>query len=372
MKIKISRLNLLSALGHAMGVVSNRNTIPILSTVLLRAEHKLTVTATDLERSISEDVEAETLEPGSCTTPAAMLHDFVKRLPADAEVLLSSDGKSVTARSGRCHVKAAELPVEDFPSIDAGKFPCSFSMPAVGLRRLIDHTIFAMSDEETRYYLNGIFLQAAESDGTPVLRAVSTDGHRLARADEPRPDGVPAMDGIIIPRAAVSTLRKLLDGFRDGVGLEVSDRILRATIGPLAFTTKLVDGTFPEYDRVIPRDNDKVLRVGKADFVAAIGRVAVVSDEKACPVKLAVGSITDKLRVSCAASSAEANAEDEISATYRGAALEVGFQAKYLADVAEQIAGDMEFRFMDPSAPALVVDPGDSAVLYVIMPMRVV
>jgi len=263
------------------------------------------------------------------------------------------------------------LPVEDFPSMTAGTLPNKFVLPANRLRGLIDRTRFAISTEETRYYLNGIYLHATESDGTKVLRAVATDGHRLARVEEPLPEGAGAMPGVIIPRKTVNELRKLIEEASGDLEIALSDTRIRFTVGPVTLTSKLIDGTFPEYERVIPVANDKVLRVKKKDFADAVGRVAAISSERSRPVKL---TLARDLLVLSAASPEQGTATEELEGeqvNYQSAPLEIGFQARYLNDITEQIDGEVEFRFADGGAPTIVRDVADASALYVLMPMRV-
>ncbi len=230
----------------------------------------------------------------------------------------------------------------------AGTLPHAFRLPAQLLRGMIDRTRFAISTEETRYYLNGIYLHAvAGSDGVKVLRAVATDGHRLARVEEPLPEGAEGIPGVIIPRKTVLEARKLLDEVQDDVEIALSETRIQFTLGTVRLTSKLIDGTFPEYERVIPRDNDKILRVGKKDFAEAVARVSAISSERSRPVKLALDR--DLLTLS-AASPDQGTATEELDGdrvTYAAGPLEIGFQARYLNDITDQIGGEVEFLFSD-------------------------
>ena len=378
MKLKADRATLLKALAHVQSVVERRNTIPILANVMLRVDDgKLTLTATDMEIAIVEDVAASTTRNGACTAPASTLYEIVRKLPDNAEVELDHPGgdAQLALRAGRYATKLVVLPVEDFPSMTSGTLPHRFSVPAVTLRGLIDRTRFAISTEETRYYLNGIYLHATESGGVRVLRAVATDGHRLARVEEPLPEGAAAMPGVIVPRKTVGELRKLLDETSDAVDIELSDTRIKFRIGTVTLTSKLIDGTFPEYERVIPRDNDKILRVPAKKFAEAVGRVAAISSERSRPVKLSLGP--DQLAL-LATSPELGTATEELDSedvSYSASPLEIGFQARYLNDITDQIGGkdekQIEFRFSDGAAPTVVCDVADPSALYVLMPMRV-
>lgn len=374
MKLKADRATLLRALAHVQSVVERRNTIPILANVMLAVrDGKLTLTATDMEIAVVEDAPAECSRAGACTAPAATLYEIVRKLPDGVEVELEHAGgeAQLALRAGRFATSLVVLPVDDFPSMNAGSLPHHFSLLAAGLRGLVDRTRFAISTEETRYYLNGIYLHVAESEGLRVLRAVATDGHRLARVEEPLPEGAGAMPGVIIPRKTVTELRKLLDEYTGSVEVGLSDTRIQFHFGPVMLTSKLIDGTFPEYERVIPRDNDKVLRVGKKDFSDAVGRVAAISSERSRPVKL---SLARNLLVLSAASPDQGTATEELDeerVRYDAGPIEIGFQARYLNDITDQIAEQVEFRFSDHSAPTVVRDAADASALYVLMPMRV-
>jgi DNA polymerase-3 subunit beta len=374
MKFKADRATLIKALAHVQSVVEKRNTIPILANVMITArDGKLTLTATDMEIAIIEDVPADVSRNGACTAPAATLYEIVRKLPDGAEVELDHPGgdAQLELRAGRYSTHLVVLPTDDFPSMTAGVLPHRFTLPAQQLRGLIDRTRFAISTEETRYYLNGIYLHVTESDGTRVLRAVATDGHRLARVEEPLPDGAAGIPGVIIPRKTINELRKLLDEVSGGVEIALSDTRVQFQVDSIMLTSKLIDGTFPEYERVIPRNNDKILRVGRKDFSDAVGRVAAISSERSRPVKL---SLQRDLLVLSASSPEQGTASEELDSDrvkYESSPLEIGFQARYLNDITDQIQGEVEFCFSDGSAPTVVRDAGDASALYVLMPMRV-
>jgi DNA polymerase-3 subunit beta len=374
MKLKADRATLLKALAHVQSVVERRNTIPILANVMLTVrDGGLTLTATDMEIAIVEDVAASTSRNGACTAPAATLYEIVRKLPENAEVELDHPGgdAQLALRAGRYATSLVVLPTDDFPSMTAGALPYKFHLSAAVLRGLIDRTRFAISTEETRYYLNGIYVHVAETDQGKMLRAVATDGHRLARVEEPLPEGASAMPGVIVPRKTVNELRKLIDEVTGDVEISLSDTRIQFHVGPIRLTSKLIDGTFPEYERVIPRDNDKVLRVGKKDFADAVGRVSAISSERSRPVKL---SLARDLLVLSASSPEQGTATEELDGEYvkyEASPLEIGFQARYLNDITDQIAGEVEFRFSDGSAPTVVRDAADATALYVLMPMRV-
>ena len=375
MKFKADRATLLRALAHVQSVVEKRNTIPILANVMLRVQQGgLSLTATDMEIAIVEDVAASASREGVCTAPAATLYEIVRRLPDSAEIELDHPGgdAQLALRAGRYATSLLVLPAEDFPSMTAGALPHKFSLPALTLRGLIDRTRFAISTEETRYYLNGIYLHEAQGEDGRVLRAVATDGHRLARVQvDPQPEGASGMPGVIVPRKTVAELRKLIDETSAPIDVALSDTRIQFRIGPVTLTSKLIDGTFPEYERVIPRDNEKVLRVGKKDFSDAVGRVSAISTERSRPVKMA---LSRDLLVLSASSPEQGTATEELDGDrvqYEFGPLEIGFQARYLNDITDQVGERVEFRFSDGAAPTIVQDAGDPTALFVLMPMRV-
>ena len=370
MKLKADRATLLRALAHIQSVAEKRNTIPILANVLIEVrEGRMRLTATDMEIAVEEEVEASTARDGRTTAPAGTLYEIVRRLPDGAVVELDHPGgdAALALRAGRYATSLNVLAVEDFPNMTAGKLPHQFTLGADMLRDLIDRTRFAISTEETRYYLNGIYLHVVGDK----LRAVATDGHRLARVEAPIPEGAAKMSGVIIPRKTIAEIRKLIDEGSAPVSIGLSETRIRFEIGPIRLTSKLIDGTFPEYERVIPQDNDKVLQVGRKDFSDAVARVAAISQERSRPVKL---SLSQNLLVLSAASPDQGTAVEELDegrASYDAAPLEIGFQARYLNDITDQIRERVEFRFSDGSAPTVVQDSADPSALYVLMPMRV-
>jgi DNA polymerase III subunit beta len=372
MKLTIERAALLRALGHVQSVVERRNTIPILSNVMLRAEKgKLALSATDMDLEIVERVECSLAREGTTTAPAHTLYDIVRKLSDGAQVELDAAGDkgAMTLRSGRSTFTLQCLPPEDYPLMAGGDLPHSFSLSAAELKGLIDRTRFAISTEETRYYLNGIFLHATKSNELPVLRAVATDGHRLARVEMMLPEGAGEMPGIIVPRKTVQELRKLIDETEGEIGLSLSDTKIRFSFGAAVLTSKLIDGTFPDYDRVIPTNNDKVLEVDCKSFAEAVDRVATISTEKSRAVKLSL----ERNNLTLSATSPEnGTAIEEIEVRYGASPIEIGFNSRYLLDIAEQIEGDgAQFSMADAASPTIVRDSADASALYVLMPMRV-
>ncbi len=372
MKVTLERAALLKSLGHVHRVVERRNTIPILSNVLLRAESgALLLKATDLDLEITETVAADIGQKGATTLPAHTLYDIVRKLPEGAQVSLETAGDSsqLLLRSGRSRFNLQSLPESDFPDLNAGDLTHKFKLAAADLKRLIDKTQFAISTEETRYYLNGIFMHTTEVEGHTMLRAVATDGHRLARVELPAPAGAAGMPGVIIPRKAVSEVQKLVDGMTEDVTVEMSTTKARFTFDGVVLTSKLIDGTFPDYARVIPTGNDKRLTVERAQFADAVDRVSTISSERGRAVKLA---LTDGKLTLSVTNPDSGSATEEIEVDYDAAALDIGFNARYLLDITGQLDSDTAlFKLADPGSPTVIQDRDGAAALYVLMPMRV-
>src|SRR6266481_2582990 len=344
MKLTIERGALLKSLGHVQNVVERRNTIPILSNVLLEAgSNALGLTATDMDLTIIERVPVSVGANGAATVPAHTLYDIVRKLPEGSQVEIGGegDGAQATVRAGRSKFTLPTLPREDFPATSGGDLPHRFSVSAKELRSLIDRSKFAISTEETRYYLNGIYLHVAEAPGGAKggghLRAVATDGHRLARVEMAAPAGAVGMPGVIIPRKTVGELRKLIDETEQEIGVTLSETKIRFTFGDAVLTSKLIDGTFPDYDRVIPTGNDKVLEVNCKEFAEAVDRVSTISTEKSRAVKLSL----DRGTLTLSATSPEnGTATEEIEVRYGSTPIEIGFNSRYLLDITDQISGE--------------------------------
>lgn len=372
MKVTIERSALVKALGHVQSVVERRNTIPILSNVLLHADGgSLTLTATDLDIEISESAPADVARKGSTTVSALTLYEIVRRLPEGAQIRLElqqEEGR-LQVSAGRSQFALAVLPQEDFPTLTTTDAGVQFSVATADLVRLFDKSRFAMSQEETRYYLNGVYLHAYSDGAKKLLRAASTDGHRLARLDAPLPSGADKMPGVIVPRKAVAEIGRLLADAEETVNIAVSETKIRFSFGAGHLTSKLIDGSFPDYERVIPKNNANVLRVETKDFAQAVDRVATISADRTRSIKMAIEN--DRLRLTV--NNPEAgSALEELSADYGGEALEIGFNARYLLDIAGQVDGaTMTFRLADPASPSIVVDEDDPRALYVLMPLRV-
>ena len=367
MKATIERATLLKSLSHVQSVVERRNTIPILSNVLIEArdDNSIRLMATDLDLQVDESVPANVDQPGATTVPAHTLFEIVRKLPEGSQVELDVAEGKMHLSSGRSRFHLSTLPRDDFPVISEGELPTRFELPAATLRQIVDKTRFAISSEETRYYLMGIFLHVADDQ----LKAAATDGHRLARIVIPKPDGADGMPDVIVPRKCVAELRKLLEEVEGTVEVSLSPTKVRFGLGSAVLTSKLIDGTFPDYNRVIPTANDKLLKLDPKTFSAGVDRVSTIASEKTRAVKMSV----ERDKVTLSVTSPESGtATEELPADYGSDTLEIGFNARYLLDILGEIDGDtVEVHLADAAAPTLLRENDKSNALYVLMPMRV-
>ena len=374
MKFSIDRSALLTALQHVHSVVERRNTIPILSNVLIEAkEDGVYLTATDMDIAVIEKInleKSEVMQLGTITTSAQMLYDIVRKLPENIKVELLSE------KNDRLGIKASSssfalncLPAEDFPSISQEEFKYTFSLETNDLIRLIDKTSFAMSLEETRYYLNGIYLHAVKDTDGEKLRTVSTDGHRLSRVDMNIPEGANEIPGVIVPRKTIMEIRKLLEDHSDTINLSLSDNKIKLSFSNVILTSKLLDGTFPDYSRVIPEQNDKTVTISNQLLSEAVDRVSTVSTDKTRAIKV---NISKGNLIISATNPDKGSASESLDVIYDGEEVEIGFNSKYVLDVARQIKGnEIIIKLSDSVSPTLVYDKDDKGVLFVLMPMRV-
>jgi DNA polymerase III subunit beta len=367
MKATIERAVLLKSLGHVQSVVERRNTIPILSNVLMEAREdgSLRLMATDLDLQVDESVPANVTQPGAITVSAHTFFDIVRKLPEGSQVELSAAEGKMQVIAGRSRFNLSTLPRDDFPVIAEGELPTRFELPAATLRQIIEKTRFAISSEETRYYLMGIFFHVVDDQ----LRAAATDGHRLARVTVARPDGAEGMPDVIVPRKAVQELYRLLEELEGTVEISLSPTKIRFGLGSAILTSKLIDGTFPDYNRVIPTGNDKLLKLDPKSFSAGVDRVSTIASEKTRAVKISV----DRDKVTLSVTSPENGvATEELAADYGSDGIEIGFNARYLLDILGEIDGDtVEVHLADAAAPTLLRENDKSNALYVLMPMRV-
>ena len=372
MKFSMERGTLLKAVSQAQSVVERRNTIPILANVLIEADGEtVQFRATDLDIEVVDRAVAQVERAGATTVSAVTLHEIVRKLPDGALVSLTEDSATgrLTVEAGRSNFSLATLPKEDFPVMASSEYSANFSAPAPTLRRLFDKSKFAISTEETRYYLNGVYMHVADGEDGKALRCVATDGHRLARIDADLPGRAADMPGVIVPRKTVGELRKLLDDDDMEIAVSVSETKVRFATPDITLTSKVIDGTFPDYTRVIPQGNTRRLEVDASEFAKAVDRVATVSSERSRAVKMQLDE--DRLVLSVNAPDSGA-AEEELAVAYGDDKLEIGFNAKYLLEIASQVDRENAvFMFNSAGDPTLMREGSDTSAVYVVMPMRV-
>lgn len=371
--ISIKRGELLKSLSHLQSIVEKRNTLPILSNIKLEAREggEFAMTVTDMDVVATEIIPVDVAQAGALTVPAAMLYDIVRKLPADADINLTSEESSgqLAVQAGASHFTLPYLPASDFPQISQGDMPTNFKMQTDEFLRLLARARFAVSNEETRYYLNGVYLHIAGDGDERKLKSVATDGHRLALVETALPEGANNMTGAIIPRKTVGELCKILEEQGEEVEVSLSEAKILISCGNITFLSKLVDGNYPDYTRVIPENNDKLLELDTDYFTEAVDRVATMATTKTRGVKfsLTLGALTLSAR-----GTDGGFAEEKFDVSYSADEFETGFNSRYMLEMMSQLEGDTtQFLFSDPGAPAIVRDPSDVQSLYVIMPMRV-
>ncbi len=372
MKFVVEKAILLKTLGHMQSIVEKRNTIPVLSNIRIEAqEGEINLKATDMDVEITEIIDAKVSETGTTTAPAHMLYDIVRKLSEGSQVEITFPDKNgqLTISSGRSSFSLSCIGAEDFPLISGDKLPISFEMKTEDLKDVIDRTKFAISTEETRYYLNGIFIHAKNEGATKVLRVVATDGHRLACVESPLPKGAEDVKGVIIPRKTVTEIRKLLeDNNAENVSIALSDNKIIFSFEDITLTSKLIDGTYPDYERVIPTDSNKTIEVKASELASAVDRVSVVA-ERTRAIKIVPS--TGKMTVTTSCPDLGSGVE-EIEAKYDGESLDIGYNFRYLLDILSEIKGESaKISFSDGMSPTIIHDTADASAIYVLMPMRV-
>ena len=364
MKFSLSREALLKPLQLVVGVVERRQTLPILSNVLLSLDQsRLSMTGTDLEVEIVGVTDIGSGgEDGDVTVSARKLVDICRSLPEEAQIDFSSGDGKATLKSGRSKFTLATLPANEFPSVDEGEKTVEFMVPGSALKALIEATSFAMAQQDVRYYLNGMLWELNNNK----LRAVATDGHRMAMCDGVCEVTVSEPVTSILPRKGIIELSRLLD--EDEVKVAMGSNHIRVTGGDYCFTSKLVDGAYPDYDRVLPKGGDKIVVADRAELKQAFGRAAILSNEKYRGVRILLSEGSIKM---VANNPEQEEAEEEVTVTYSGEDLEIGFNVSYLLDVLNVITGsEVRITLSNSNSSALVEDAADGSAVYVVMPMR--
>jgi len=375
MEFKINSTDLLKALSHIHGIVEVRHTLPILSNIILEAkDDKLILSSTNLDIYCSDKIKAEVLQSGEVSVSAVTFFEIIKRLPSGSEVLMiMEEGENeIRLTCGRSKFNLSTLKTEDFPIISDSDLSTNFVLSADELIRIIDKTKFAVSNEETRYYLNGIFLHKAERNSIQFLRAVATDGHRLAQYDIPLPQGAEDITGIIIPKKTIYELRKVLDDANGDVSVSLNENKIKFSFNDLKVVSKVIDGTFPDYTKVIPQKNDKNFKTNNSDLKNAIDRVSAVAaneESKSKAIKFCIENNSLSLSVE---SQSKGSANEMIDVNYSGDKVDIGFNSKYIIDICNEVDGDeISISLSDSISPAIILDKTDENLFFVLMPMRI-
>ena len=375
MEFKINSTDLLKALSHIHGIVEVRHTLPILSNIILEAkDDKLILSSTNLDIYCSDKIKAEVLQSGEVSVSAVTFFEIIKRLPSGSEVLMiMEEGENeIRLTCGRSKFNLSTLKTDDFPIISDSDLSTNFVLSADELIRIIDKTKFAVSNEETRYYLNGIFLHKAERNSIQFLRAVATDGHRLAQYDIPLPQGAEDITGIIIPKKTIYELRKVLDDANGDVSVSLNENKIKFSFNELKVVSKVIDGTFPDYTKVIPQKNDKNFKTDNNDLKNAIDRVSAVAaneESKSKAIKFCLENDSLSLSVE---SQSKGSANEVIDVNYSGDKVDIGFNSKYIVDICNEVDGDeISISLSDSISPAIILDKTDENLFFVLMPMRI-
>ena len=375
MEFKINSTDLLKALSHIHGIVEVRHTLPILSNIILEAkDDKLILSSTNLDIYCSDKIKAEVLQSGEVSVSAVTFFEIIKRLPSGSEVLMiMKEGENeIRLTCGRSKFNLSTLKTDDFPIISDSDLSTNFVLSADELIRIIDKTKFAVSNEETRYYLNGIFLHKAERNSIQFLRAVATDGHRLAQYDIPLTQGAEDITGIIIPKKTIYELRKVLDDANGDVSVSLNENKIKFSFNDLKVVSKVIDGTFPDYTKVIPQKNDKNFKTNNGDLKTAIDRVSAVAaneESKSKAIKFCIENNSLSLSVE---SQSKGSANEMIDVNYSGDKVDIGFNSKYIIDICNEVDGDeISISLSDSISPAIILDKTDENLFFVLMPMRI-
>jgi DNA polymerase-3 subunit beta len=375
MEFKINSTDLLKALSHIHGIVEVRHTLPILSNIILEAkDDKLILSSTNLDIYCSDKIKAEVLQSGEVSVSAVTFFEIIKRLPSGSEVLMiMEEGENeIRLTCGRSKFNLSTLKTDDFPIISDSDLSTNFVLSADELIRIIDKTKFAVSNEETRYYLNGIFLHKAERNSIQFLRAVATDGHRLAQYDIPLPQGAEDITGIIIPKKTIYELRKVLDDANGDVSVSLNENKIKFSFNDLKVVSKVIDGTFPDYTKVIPQKNDKNFKTNNSELKNAIDRVSAVAANEESKSKAIKFCIENNSLILSVESQSKGSANEMIDVNYSGDKVDIGFNSKYIIDICNEVDGDeISISLSDSISPAIILDKTDENLFFVLMPMRI-
>ncbi len=371
MKFKIVRSNLFKTLSHLQGIVDKKNSLPILSNILIEAKNNaLTLSSTDMDISIIEKIDCNVLEDGSTTINSQIFYDIVRKIDDNSEIeIISNDGKLLTLRADGSRFSLACLPKEDFPIIDQENSGNTIKINSKIIFKLIDKTKFAISNEETRYFLNGLYFNITKDQSNSLLTLVGTDGHRLAKFSHNIEDSIDQLSGVIIPKKTIYELCKLLSEIDKDIYISISSNKIIFIIENIIFISKLIDGSFPDYKRVIPKDNLNILKVNREILLSAVDRVSTIANEKSPVIKFKL--LQNVLNLNTI-NNENSTASEDLKINYNGDDIEIGFNSKYIMDIVNNLEDEeISINLKDNTSPIIATENSNSNLVYVLMPMRV-
>ncbi len=371
MKFKIVRSKFFKTLSHLQGVVDKKNSLPILSNILIEAkDNKLICSSTDMDISIIEKIDCNVLEHGSTTINSQILFDIVRKIEDNSEIeIISNDGKLLTLRADGSRFTLACLPKEDFPIIEYENTGNTIKINSKIIFKLIDKTKFAISNEETRYFLNGLYFNITKDQNKSIVTLVGTDGHRLAKFSHNIEDKSDQVSGVIIPKKTIYELCKLLSEIDKDVYISISSNKIVFTIENIIFISKLIDGSFPDYKRVIPKDNLNILKVNRDLLLSAVDRVSTIANEKSPVIKFKL--LQNILNLNTI-NNESSTASEDLKINYNGDEIEIGFNSKYIMDIVNNLEDEeISINLKDNTSPIVALENSNTNLVYVLMPMRV-
>ena len=374
MKLTIAKIDFVKSLASVENIVEGKTTIPILSNVLLEAKQgRLCLSATDMDMMISDKVKVKNIDiEGSTSVPAHILYNVIKELNEDKPIELSYDesNKKLHLSSFKSKFTFSCLPKDEFPILSTENYKISFLLSSNVLKEMIDQTYFAISSEESRYYLNGIFFHTVKLNNKFFLRSIATDGHRLAQSQTIAPTAANNIFNTIIPKKLIFELRKLIDDVETDIKIDLTERKIRFSFNETIIVSKLIDGKFPDYEKVIPKDTKNSFFIDRKSFLESINRISTISSDKSKAIKLNLNK--NKLTISANNLEEGGSGIEEIEISYNGPSLDIGFNGSYLKEIINQLnSKEITILFSDSTAPTIIKDESKSETLYVLMPMRV-
>ena len=371
MKFKILRSDFFKSLSHLQGIVDKKSSLPILSNILIEAKNNILVlSSTDMDISIIEKIDCSVLEEGSTTINSQILYDIVRKTSDNSEIeIISNNGKLLSLRADGSRFSLACLPKEDYPIIDQENPGIDININSKILFKLIDKTKFAISNEETRYFLNGLYFNISKENNRNTVTLVGTDGHRLAKFSHDIEGQIDQISGVIIPKKTIYELSKLLSEIDQTIGISISANKISFTIGDIIFISKLIDGTFPDYKRVIPNDNKNTLNINRENLLSAVDRVSTIANEKSPVIKF---NLLQNILNLNTINNESSTASEDLKIEYQGNEIEIGFNSKYIMDIINNLEDEnIIINLKDNSSPITALENSNSNLVYVLMPMRV-